>query len=113
MSLFDRAGVDKKLFLILLVASIFANIAVLPYTFSLGLLQFPKPIYLLIPAFIIQAMIMFSIFIFIGLCLRMALLEKRFGIGHYFPLFGGYNIACNSTIVILIVDKDIRKIAKD
>jgi len=69
MSLFDRAGVDKKLFLILLVASILTNIAALPYTFSLSLLQLPKPIFLFIPAVIIQATIMFSIFIFIGLFL--------------------------------------------
>jgi membrane protease YdiL (CAAX protease family) len=69
MSLFGRASVNKKLFLILLAAGIFANIAVLPYTFSLVLLQMPKPIFLFIPAVIIQAAIMFSIFIFIGLYL--------------------------------------------
>ncbi len=69
MSLLDRAGVDKKLFLILLVASILVNVAVLPYALSLGLLQMPKPMYLFIVAIIIQTTIMFSIFIFIGLFL--------------------------------------------
>ncbi len=69
MSLFDRAGVNKKLFLFLLVASIFVNVAVLPYTLSLGLLQMPKPLFVFIAAVIIQTTIMFSIFIFIGLFL--------------------------------------------
>lgn len=69
MGLFTRANINRKLFLLLLSAGIFGNIAVLPYTFSLGLLQLPKPIFLFIPAVIIQAAIMFSIFIFIGLFL--------------------------------------------
>ncbi|MFB0553615.1 MAG: CPBP family intramembrane glutamic endopeptidase [Phycisphaerae bacterium] len=69
MSLFDKACVDKKLFLILLLASILVNVAVLPYAFSLGLSQMPKPIFIFIAAVIIQTTIMFSIFIFIGLFL--------------------------------------------
>jgi len=72
MSLFDRANVNRKLFLILLAASIFANIAVLPYASSLGLLRtaelpIPFPIAILIQ--IIQATLFSSIAIFFGLFL--------------------------------------------
>jgi len=64
MSLFDRAGIDKKLFVILLAASIFANKTVLPYASSLGLLRtaelpIPFPIAILIQ--IIQATLFSSI----------------------------------------------------
>ncbi len=38
--------------------------------------------------------------------------EQYKQVSHNFSLFGRYNIACNSTIVILIIDKDIREIAK-
>lgn len=79
MSLFDRAGVDKKLFLILLVASILANIAVLPYASSLGLLrtaELPIPFPIAILVQIIQATLFSSIAIFIGL-----FLGKKVGLG--------------------------------
>jgi len=76
MSLFGRAGVDRKLFFILLVASILANVAVLPYTSYLDLLHIPKPLFLFIAAVFIQTTIMFSIFIFIGL-----LLGNKVGLG--------------------------------
>ncbi len=79
MGLFDRAYVNKKLFLLLLIASIFANIAVLPYASSLGLLRtaelpIPFPIAILIQ--IIQASLFFSIAIFFGL-----FLGKKVGLG--------------------------------
>jgi len=79
MSLFDRAGIDKKLFVILLAASIFANKTVLPYASSLGLLRtaelpIPFPIAILIQ--IIQATLFSSIAIFFGL-----FLGKKVGLG--------------------------------
>ena len=79
MSLFDRAGVDKKLFLILLVASILANIAVLPYASSLGLLrtaELPIPFPIAILVQIIQVTLFVSIAIFFGL-----FLGKKVGLG--------------------------------
>ena len=72
MGLFDRAGVNKKLFLFLLVAGILGNIAILPYASSLGLLrtaELPIPFAVAILVQIIQAALFSSIAIFIGLFL--------------------------------------------
>jgi len=71
--------INWKLFWILLLASIFANIAVLPYTLSLGSLlttklPFPLPVAILIQ--IIQTTIFFAVAIFIGL-----FLGKKVGLG--------------------------------
>ena len=79
MNIFGRAGVDKKLFLILLVVSILGNIAVLPYVSSLFLSskeQLPVPSLIIMLAQITQAIIMFSVAIFIGL-----FLGKKVGLG--------------------------------
>ncbi len=72
MSLFERACVNKKLFLILLLACILANIAVLPYASSLGLLrikELPIPFPIAILVLIIQSALFSSIAIFVGLFL--------------------------------------------
>jgi hypothetical protein len=64
--------VNWKLYIILLIASIFGNIAVLPYTLTLqgGLLQnSPVPLYVILAAQINQSMILFAVVIFIGLYL--------------------------------------------
>lgn len=68
-----------KLFLVLLLASIVASIAVLPYALSLGLLRVeellvPLPVAVLIQ--IVQATVFFAVAIFIGL-----LLGKKVGLG--------------------------------
>jgi membrane protease YdiL (CAAX protease family) len=79
MSLFERACVNKRLFLILLLASILANIAVLPYASSLGLLrtaELPIPFPIAILVLIIQSALFFSIAIFVGL-----FLGKKVGLG--------------------------------
>jgi membrane protease YdiL (CAAX protease family) len=79
VSLFERAHVNKKLFLILLLASILANIATLPYASSLGLLrieELPIPFPIAILVLIIQATISFAIAIFVGL-----FLGKKVGLG--------------------------------
>lgn len=79
MSLFTRACVNKRLFLILLGAGILANIAVLPYASSLGLLrakELPIPFATAILVLIIQSTIFSSIAIFIGL-----FLGKKVGLG--------------------------------
>jgi hypothetical protein len=75
-----------KLFIILLIASIFGTIAVLPYTFSLqgGLPQnLPVPLYLLLTIQIIQNAVIFAIAIFVGL-----LLAKKVGLG--LPVLEGW-----------------------
>ncbi|MHC4585000.1 MAG: CPBP family intramembrane glutamic endopeptidase [Planctomycetota bacterium] len=72
MSLFERACVNKRLFLILLLACILANIAVLPYASSLGLLrtaELPIPFPIAILVLIIQSTLFSSIAIFVGLFL--------------------------------------------
>jgi membrane protease YdiL (CAAX protease family) len=79
MGLFQRAGVNLKLFLILLVAGILANIAVIPYALSLALMRTTElpvsfPVAVLIQ--IIQAAVFFSIAIFVGL-----FLGKKVGLG--------------------------------
>ncbi len=79
MGLFDRAGVNRKLYFILLTASVLATIAVLPYIWSLFLSSTerpPIPLPILISAQIIQAILMFSIMIFVGLYLG-----KKVGLG--------------------------------
>jgi hypothetical protein len=75
-----------KLFIILLIASIFGVLAVLPYTFTLqgGLPQnLPIPLYLLLTIQIIQNAIIFAVAIFIGL--RLA---KKVGLG--LPVLEGW-----------------------
>lgn len=71
ISLFKRAGVNRKLFFILLVASVLATIAALPYIWSLfpSTERPPIPLSILIFVQIIQASVMFSIMIFVGLYL--------------------------------------------
>ena len=72
MSLFAKACVNRKLFLILLLASILANITVLPYALTLDLLrtaELPIPLSAAILIQIIQASIFSAIAIFIGLFL--------------------------------------------
>jgi hypothetical protein len=75
-----------KMFIILLVASIFGVLAVLPYTFTLqgGLPQnLPLPVYVLILAQIIQNALIFGVAIFIGLHLA-----KKVGLG--LPILEGW-----------------------
>ena len=72
MSFFQRAHVNNKLFLILLLACILGNIAALPYSSSLGLLRFeelPIPFLIVILALIIQTTIYSTIAVFVGLFL--------------------------------------------
>ncbi|MHC4560873.1 MAG: CPBP family intramembrane glutamic endopeptidase [Planctomycetota bacterium] len=86
MTLLDRAGIHWKLFLILLAASILANIAVLPYASSLGLLctkELPIPFPIALLVLIIQAVLFSSIAIFIGL-----FLGKKVGLGA--PIIEGW-----------------------
>ena len=79
MDSFERASVNKKLFLILLIACILANIAMLPYASSLGLLrieELPIPFPVAIFVLIIQSAVFSSIAIFVGL-----FLGKKIGMG--------------------------------
>ena len=79
MSIFDRACVGRRLFLILLVASILGNIAILPYASSLGLLrtaELPIPFPIAVLVLLVQATIFSSIAIFFGL-----FLAKKVGLG--------------------------------
>jgi membrane protease YdiL (CAAX protease family) len=79
MSLFDRTCVNKRLFLILLLACILANIAALPYTSSLGLLrleELPIPFPIAILVLLIQSALYSSIAIFVGL-----FLGRKIGLG--------------------------------
>ena len=79
-------GKDWKLFLILLIACIFGTIAVLPYTltFQGELLQnLPVPLYVLLAAQLIQAIVLFGIAIFIGLRF-----SKKVGLG--LPILEGW-----------------------
>ena len=76
MSIFGRFDVDKKTFILLLLASIFGGISVYPYTCSISTYEMPKPLFLFIAAIFIQIVIMFSIFIFVGL-----FLGKKTGLG--------------------------------
>ena len=79
LNLFGRACVNKQLFLILLAAGIFGNIAVLPYLNSLGLLrveQMPIPFSVGILIMVVQGALFSSIAIFVGL-----FLGKKVGLG--------------------------------
>ena len=72
MGLFDRAGVNKKMFLLLLAAGVFGCIAVLPYVWSLGLIpedKLPAPKSVLALAQIVQSVVMLSVAVFLGLYL--------------------------------------------
>lgn len=78
--------INWKLFIILLIASIFGIIAVFPYTLTLegNILQnLPVPLYVLLTGQIIQNTILFGIAIFIGL-----LLAKKVGFG--LPVLEGW-----------------------
>lgn len=75
-----------KLYIILLIASIFGTIAVLPYTLTLqeGLLQnLPVPLPFLMAAQVIQSIVLFAVTIFIGLYLA-----KKVGLG--LPILEGW-----------------------
>jgi membrane protease YdiL (CAAX protease family) len=79
MGLFETAGVNRKLFLILLVASVLASISVLPYALSLGLLkttELPVSLPVAILVQIVQATAFFAVAIFAGL-----FLGKKVGLG--------------------------------
>ncbi len=79
MGLFEKAGVNKKLFFVLLTVCILGNLTVLPYANSLGLLRFeqmPVPASVVILVFIIQSAVYSSVAIFFGL-----LLAKKVGFG--------------------------------
>ena len=79
-------GTDRKLFQILLIACIFGTIAVLPYTITLQgeLLQdLPVPLYVLLTAQLIQAIVLFGIAIFVGLHLA-----RKVGLG--LPILEGW-----------------------
>jgi len=87
MDLFKRAGVNRKLFLILLVSSILAYFALIPYIMSLSMVSKeqlpPVPFPILISAMIAQAIVLFSIAIFTGL-----FLGKKVGLGA--PILEGW-----------------------
>ncbi|WP_248612275.1 CPBP family intramembrane glutamic endopeptidase [Methanobacterium alcaliphilum] len=75
-----------KLFIILLIASIFGVIAVMPYTFTLQaelLENSPVPLYVLLVVQLIQSIVLFVIAIFIGLSL-----VKKVGLG--LPIIEGW-----------------------
>lgn len=75
-----------KLFIILLIASVFGIMAVFPYTLTLEwsvLQNLPVPLYVLLISQIIQNTILFSVAIFIGL-----LLAKKVGLG--LPVLEGW-----------------------
>jgi len=71
MTFFEKAGVNKKLFFILLVLSVLATIAALPYILSLSAISGeqlpPLPFPILLSAMIVHATIFFSVAIFAGL----------------------------------------------
>jgi len=72
-------NVNWKLYIILLIASIFGTIAILPYTLTLqgGVLQSSAvPLYAVLAAQIIQSIVLFAVTIFIGLYLA-----KKVGLG--------------------------------
>ena len=78
--------INWKLFIILLIASIFGIVAVLPYTLTLEgsvLQNLPVPLYVLLTGQIIQNTILFAVAIFIGL-----LLAKKVGLG--LPILEGW-----------------------
>ncbi|OHB76497.1 MAG: hypothetical protein A2Z25_11400 [Planctomycetes bacterium RBG_16_55_9] len=74
--------VNWKLFSVLLIACIAANVAVLPYAFSLGLVraeELPVPLPIAVLIQIAQATLFFTVAIFFGL-----LLGKKMGLGALF-----------------------------
>jgi len=78
--------INWKLFIILLIASIFGIIAVFPYTLTLESSVFqnlPVPLYMILTGQIIQNTILFGVAIFIGL-----LLAKKVGFG--LPILEGW-----------------------
>jgi membrane protease YdiL (CAAX protease family) len=86
MGLFNKAGVNLKLFLILFIASILADISIIPYALSLDLMrttELPIPLPVAILAQILQATVFFLIAIFVGL-----FLGKKVGLGA--PLLEGW-----------------------
>ena len=79
MGLFDRAGINKKVFLFLLAAGILGCIAVLPYVWSLDLIpeeKLPAPKSVLVLAQIVQSVVMLSVAVFAGLYIA-----KKVGLG--------------------------------
>ena len=71
--------INWKLFLILLLAGIVANIAVLPYAFSLGVIhveELPVPLPVAVLIQIVQVTVFFAVAIFFGL-----LLGRKVGLG--------------------------------
>lgn len=79
MGLFKVAGVNRRLFFILFVAAIFANIAVLPYAFSLAFMrttELPVQLPVAVLVQITQAVVFFAAAIFIGL-----FLGRKVGLG--------------------------------
>lgn len=78
--------VNWKLYIILLIASIFGAIVVLPYTLTIegGLLQnLPVPLYVVVASSLIPALFMFAFTILIGLYLT-----KKVGLG--LPILEGW-----------------------
>ncbi len=79
-------GTERKLVLILLIACIFGTIAVLPYTLTLQgeLLQnLPVPLYVLLAAQLVQAIVLFGVATFVGLHLA-----RKVGLG--LPILEGW-----------------------
>lgn len=79
-------GTERKLVLILLIACIFGTIAVLPYTITLQgeLLQnLPVPLYVLLAAQLVQAIVLFGVATFVGLHLA-----RKVGLG--LPILEGW-----------------------
>jgi membrane protease YdiL (CAAX protease family) len=79
-------GRDRKLFTILLIACIFGTISVLPYALTLQgelLQKLPVPLYVLLAAQLIQAIVLFGLAIFIGLHLA-----RKVGLG--LPILEGW-----------------------
>ena len=82
----ENMKTNWKLFIILLIASIFGILAVFPYTLTLegNILQnLPVPLYVLITGQIIQNTVMFAVVILIGL-----FLSKKVGLG--LPVLEGW-----------------------
>lgn len=107
--------VNWKLYIILLVASIFGAIAIWPYTFTLQgeLLQnSPVPLYLVMAAQIIQSIVLFAVVILIGLYLakkvglRLPILEGWLGgreVKSYLKSILGISIGLGILASIIII----------
>lgn len=81
-----KKPINWKLFFILLGASIFGVIAVIPYTLTLQadlLKELPIPLHILLPLQLLQNAVMFAAFIFIGLYLA-----REVGLG--IPILEGW-----------------------